>query len=220
MSAKSYYPAFLDLSGRKCVVFGGGHVALRKVRMLLEFGARTEVVAPELCAEMDGLRSDGSIEVRMRRFEPEDLEGAFVAIAATDDQNTNERIALEARERGVLVNVVDVPQLCDFIVPSYMRRGDLTLAISTSGTSPSLAKKVRTRLEKEFGEEYSALSKLAGEVRAEFKRNGTRASARDWESSLNIDLLIDLLKQGKEEEARTALVNAFTEERKATRHAR
>jgi len=219
MSANSYYPAFLDLSGRKCIVFGGGRVALRKVRMLLEFGARIEVVAPELCAEMEGLRSEGSIEARIRCFEPGDLAGAFVAIAATDDQNTNEHIASEARARGVLINVVDVPQLCDFVVPSYLRRGDLTIAISTSGGSPSLAKKVRIRLEKEFGEEYSALSKLAGEVRAEFKRHGTRTSASDWESALDIDLILDLLKQGKEEEARTTLVNAFSEERKATRHA-
>ena len=213
MSAKSYYPAFLDLAGRKCIVFGGGQVALRKVRMLLESGARVEVVAPELCVDMDRLHRDGSIEVRARRFEPGDLEGAFVAIAATDDQNTNERIASEARERKVLINVVDVPQLCDFIVPSYLRRGDLTIAISTSGGSPSLAKKVRTRLEQEFGEEYSALSRLTGEVRAEFKRNGIRVSASDWESALDVDSILDLIKQGKEEEARATLVNAFSVER-------
>jgi siroheme synthase-like protein len=220
MSASPYYPAFLDLSRRKCVVFGGGKVALRKVRMLRQFGARVEVVAPELCAEMDALRSDGSIEAKVRRFEPGDLESAFVAIAATDDSDTNERIASEARKRRVLVNVVDVPRLCDFIVPSYLRRGDLTIAISTSGASPSLSKKVRIRLEKEFGEEYSALSKLAGEVRAELKRNGIIAVASDWESALDLDLILDLLKQGKDEEARTTLVSALTSERKAIRHAR
>ena len=220
MTAKSYYPAFLDISGRRCIVFGGGHVALRKVRMLLEFRARVEVVAPELCVEMEALQADGLIEVRTGRFEPGDLDGAFVAIAATDDQDTNERIASEARERRVLINVVDVPKLCDFIVPSYLRRGDLTIAVSTSGGSPALAKKLRARLEKEFGDEYSALSKLAGDVRAEFKRKGIVASASDWESALDIDRILDLLRQGKEEEARTTLVNALDHERKAIRHAR
>jgi precorrin-2 dehydrogenase/sirohydrochlorin ferrochelatase len=101
-----------------------------------------------------------------------------------------------------------------------LRRGDLTIAISTSGGSPALAKKVRTRLEQEFGEEYSALSKLAGEVRAEFKRTGIKASASDWEAALDVDLLLDLLRQGKQEEARTTLVNAFNKQRKAIRHAR
>jgi precorrin-2 dehydrogenase/sirohydrochlorin ferrochelatase len=210
MKAASYYPAFLDLSGRRCVVFGGGRVALRKVMMLLEFGGRVEVVSPELCTEVRELEANQSIGVRQRGYRPEDLDGALLAIAATDDRATNEHIAAAARDRGVLINVVDVPGLCDFIVPAYLRRGDLTIAVSTSGTGPALARKVRMRLENEFCEEYTVLSRLVGEVRSGLKLKGIRADGRVWDAALDLDSILELLRQGKEQEAKAMLAGALT----------
>ncbi len=205
----SYYPAFLNLSGKKCAVFGGGQIALRKVKMFLDFGAEVEAISPELCPELVQLVSSGTINAVTRGYQPGDLRGVFFAIAATDDRNANVEIAREGRREGVLVNVVDVPELCDFIVPSYLRRGDLTIAISTTGQSPALARKIRARLEREFDEEYSALARLINDVRAEIKRQGIRVDADAWQEALDIDLLISLLKQGEVQEARTILINSL-----------
>jgi len=205
----SYYPVSLSISGKRCLVFGGGQVALRKVKMLLDFGAEVDVVSPELCHELALLVNSGKISVLPRGYQPGDLEGTFIAIAATDDKNINEEISIEGRERGVLVNVVDVPELCDFIVPSYVKRGDLTLAISTGGASPALARKLRTRLEKEFGEEYTALTRIVGEVRAEMRRQGVRVDGDAWQEALDIDSILALLKQGRKQEATATLLDSL-----------
>ncbi len=209
MKKLSYYPAFLNLNGKKCVVFGGGQVALHKVKMFLDFGAEVEVVSPELCPELVQLVSRRTIKAVTRGYQPGDLRDVFIAIAATDDRNTNVEIAREGRGKGVLVNVVDVPELCDFIVPAYLRRGDLTIAISTTGKSPALARKIRSRLEREFDEEYSALAQLIGDVRAKIKRQGIKVDSNTWQKALDLDLLISLLKQGKVQEARAILVNSL-----------
>ncbi len=205
----SYYPAFLNLSGKKCAVFGGGRVALRKVKMFLDFDAEVEVISPELCPELVQLVSSRMINAVTRGYQPSDLRDVFIAIAATDDRNANVEIARESRGEGVLVNVVDIPELCDFIVPSYLRRGDLTIAISTTGKSPALARKIRSRLEIEFDEEYSTLAQLIGDVRAEIKRQGIKVDSNAWQKALDLDLLISLLKQGEVQEARAILVNSI-----------
>ena len=219
MSSKMYYPAFLDLDGRSCVVVGGGKVALRKVEMLRESGARIKVVAPELCEELEAMNSDDLIEAEIRSFVPSDLDGAAVAIAATDDRATNERVAAEARSKSVLVNVVDFPTLCDFIVPSYLRRGDITIAVSTSGSSPALAKKMRIALEAEFGKEYADLAEIVGQVRAQLKREGVRVSAGEWDLALDIGPLLGLLRKGEHDKAKRALIKTLNQDRKATQHA-
>ncbi len=195
----AYYPIFLNISGRRCVVVGGGQVALRKVTTLLEHRAVVEVISPDLCAGLSQLAEKGEIGVFQREYQSGDLEGAVIAIAATDDRNTNLAVAKEARARAVLVNVVDDAGNSDFIAPAYVRRGDVTIAVSTAGRSPALARKIRTKLEKDFGEEYASLAGLLGEVRSEVKRQGIKIDGDAWQEALDLDLLSELLrKEGKE----------------------
>ena len=170
-----YYPAFLDLSGRLAVVVGGGQVAARKSASLLRAGARLRLVAPETHAETRALMARGNIEHRARGFIPQDLEGAALVISATDDEDLNRQVAAEAEKRGILVNVVDVPELCSFIVPAVVRRGGLLLAISTSGASPAAARKVRQELEKFFGPAWAPYLNLMAAVRKRVLAQGRPA---------------------------------------------
>ena len=201
----AYYPVSLNISGRKCVVVGGGQVALRKAKALLEHGADVEVISPDLCPELVQLAGSGEIRVLAREYQPGDLKKAFVAIAATDDTEVNQRVVTEARNGAVLVNVVDDAENSDFIVPSYLRRGEVTIAVSTSGRSPALARKIRTRLEKELGDEYASLIHLIGEVRAEVKREGMKVDGDRWQKALDLDLLLELISRGDGEKARAIL---------------
>ena len=203
----AYYPLFLKISGKRCVVVGGGQVARRKVRGLLEYGANVEVISPDPCRELNKLGETGEIKVLRRRYQAGDLREAFLAIAASDNGDTNRQVVKEAQERAVLVNVADDPENSDFIVPSYMRRGNMTIAVSTGGVSPALARKIRTRLEKEIGAEYASLVRLVGEVRAQVKRQGIKVTGDDWQEALDLDLIIDLLKKGDEKKAKAVLLN-------------
>jgi precorrin-2 dehydrogenase/sirohydrochlorin ferrochelatase len=160
-----YFPAFLDLRGKLCVVAGGGRVAERKVRNLLKAGALVKVIGPELTESLLRLKLKGKIIHRARLFRSRDLHGAVLSIAATDDRATNERVFRQAYKLKIPVNVVDDPAHSSFIVPSLVERGDLLLAVSTSGQSPALAKLLRQKLQKEMGPEYSFLLKLLGAVR-------------------------------------------------------
>ena len=202
----AYYPVFLNISGRRCVVAGGGQVALRKVRVLLEHGADVEVISPNLCPELAQLAESGEIRVLNREYQTGDLRDALVAIAATDNDEVNQRLAKEAHKRAVLVNVVDDAGNSDFIVPSYLRRGEITIAVSTAGKSPALARKIRTKLEKELGDEYAALARLVSEVRAEARQQKIEVDGDGWQEALNLESLIDLLRKGKKEKARDVLI--------------
>lgn len=202
VSSPSYYPVFLDIAGKRCVVVGGGQVALRKVKTLLEYGAKVEVISPELCPELAAITE---ISVRHRQYQPGDLKGAFLAIVATNNHEINHRIAGEARSQGVLVNVVDDAEYCDFILPSLVRRGDMTIAVSTAGRSPALARKLRTRLEQDFGGEYAVLVRLIDEVRLELKQRGIAVDSETWQEALELDLLTGLVKLGQTEKARVLL---------------
>jgi len=169
------YPIVLNLSGRRALVVGGGEVALRKARALADAGAHVRVVAPKLVA---GFTEDGRFECAAARYEKGHLEGARIAVAATDDEAVNRQVAEDARAAGVLVNVVDRPEECNFIVPAQVRRGDLLIAISTSGTAPALAKRLRERLEKEFGPEYATYLAVLREVREDLKKRNIPADLR------------------------------------------
>ena len=203
----AYYPVFLNINGKKCVVVGGGQVALRKVKTLLEHGAVVEVVSPNLGSELSQLAESGQIRLLQRSYRAGDLQDAVIVIAATNDRNTNLEVAKEARKRGVLVNVVDDAESSDFIAPSYLRRGDVTIAVSTGGRSPALARKIRTRLEKDFGDEYAALALLLDEVRAEVKRQGIKVNGDAWQETLDLGLLSDLLRKGQGEKAKAILLD-------------
>lgn len=202
-----YYPLFLNISEKRCVVAGGGSVALRKVKTLLEHGAEVIVISPDLCSGLTGLAENGQIQVHRRQYRQGDLKDVFIAVAATDNKDINREIMNEARTEAVLINIVDDAENSDFIVPAHMRREDITIAVSTAGKSPALARKIRTKLEKEFGEEYSNLCKLISETRYEIKKQGLNISNEDWQQSLDLDTLIDLLKKGDREKAKTFLYN-------------
>jgi len=204
---QAFYPMFLNISRKKCVVVGGGHIALRKVRALLEHGASVEVISPDLCPELIELEKSGRIGILHRQYQPGDLQKALIAIAATDNSDINQQVIKEAQGKAVLVNAVDDPGNSDFIVPSYVRRGDITIAVSTAGRSPALARKIRARLEKELGDEYASLVNLIGEVRAEVRRQGIKVSGDDWQEALDLDSMVDLLKRGDVEKAKAVLLD-------------
>jgi len=205
-TSQEFYPLFLKISGKKCVVVGGGGVTRRKVKALLEHGASVEVISPDPCPELAKLGETGEIKLLRRGYQPGDLRGAFLAIAASDSRALNRQVAKEAQEKAVLVNVADAPENSDFILPSYLRRGALTIAVSTAGVSPALARKIRTRLEEEIGDEYASLVRLVGEVRAELKRKKIKITADDWQEALDLDLILGLLKKGEEKKVRAVLL--------------
>lgn len=163
--SKAYYPVYLDLNGRLAVIIGAGNVAQRKARTLAGYGADVVIVAPEVSPDLLELESEGLVSIEQRGYVRGDLEGAFLAVCATDSEEVNRAVFAEAEERGCLVNVVDVPELCNFIVPSIVRRGSLQIAISTGGAAPTVAKRLRKRFQAEFGEEWADYVELLGEVR-------------------------------------------------------
>jgi precorrin-2 dehydrogenase/sirohydrochlorin ferrochelatase len=169
------YPIFLGLQGRRALVVGGGKVALRKAETLADAGAEVRVVAPELAPE---LRRDGRFECIGEPYSARHMKGMFVAVAATDDEAVNARVAADARAAGMLVNVVDRPALCDFIVPSVIERGRLLIAISTGGAAPSFSRKTRERFEKEFGPEYAVLLDALADVRQRYKAGALPEATR------------------------------------------
>jgi len=159
------FPMFLKLEGRQILVVGAGKVGEPKIAGLLDTGAHILVVALDATPAVREWAREGKIELSVRAFSSDDLVGAFLAVVATSSRNLNERIYHEAQRRGVLCNVVDVPDLCDFFYPSVVRRGDLQIAVSTSGKSPSLAQKIRQQLERQFGPGYAAWVAELGETR-------------------------------------------------------
>ena len=159
------FPMFLKLEGKQVLVVGAGKVGEPKIAGLLETGARIRVVALAASPEVRAWARAGKVDLAVRAFSPDDLAGAFLAVVATSSRSVNERIYHEAQGRGVLCNVVDVPDLCDFFYPAVVRRGDLQIAVSTAGQSPSLSQKIRQQLEKQFGPGYAFWVAELGETR-------------------------------------------------------
>lgn len=162
---KSLFPIFVKLEGRPVLVVGAGKVGEQKIRGLLATGAQIRVVAPELTDAVQAWAQSGELTVERRAFLPSDLDNAFLAVVATSSPKLNEYIFEEAHRRGVLCNVVDVPEYCDFYYPAVVQRGDLQIAISTAGQSPSLAAQIRQQLERRFGPGYSDWVAELGETR-------------------------------------------------------
>ena len=162
-----YYPVFLDIRDARVLVVGGGTVAQRKIETLLDYGADIHVVSRELTDALARLIASGRVHLLAEQFDETHLDGAFIVFSATDDAALNREVSRQARARGILINAVDQPADCTFIVPSTVRRGDLTIAVSTSGKSPALAKTLRRELETRFGHEYEAYVALLGRVREE-----------------------------------------------------
>jgi precorrin-2 dehydrogenase/sirohydrochlorin ferrochelatase len=160
-----YYPILVDLKGRKVLVVGGGKVAYRKIVTLLDHGASVEVIARDLDRPLAELVEKGLIRNGGQEFCVDHLNGVFLVIAATSDAELNRRVSEKAQEKGLLVNAVDQPADCNFIVPSILRRGDLVVSVSTSGKSPAFARKIRKDLEEHFGDEFESFLTVMGRLR-------------------------------------------------------
>jgi len=196
-----YYPIFLRVAGRPCLVVGGGTVAEHKVDALLRAGARVTVISPELTSKLASRAADGSITYHRRRYVAGDLHGAALAYAATDDAALHRQMADDAAAAGVLLNVVDHPGLCDFIAPAVMQRGDLLIATSTSGASPAMAKRIRRNLEQTFGPEYAdALQILACLRRRLAERALSFAERQRILGALVDSSLVEYLRDGRTDE--------------------
>jgi len=169
---------FLKLDGRRCLVVGAGAIAEGKIGGLIADDARILVVAPEATAQVQNWAGEGKIDWERRRFQPSDLEGMFLVVAATSSTAVHEEIYSEAQKRRVLCNIVDVPHLCDFFYPAIVRRGSLQIAISTAGESPALSQRLRKELEQQFGPEYEAWVAAIGDVRAELATRDLSADDR------------------------------------------
>jgi precorrin-2 dehydrogenase len=199
---RKVYPVNLLLEGKPCVVIGGGPVAERKVRSLLEAGARVRVVAPGVTPRIAAWAEERRVEWRRAEATEQDLSDAFLVIAATDDREVNARVAAWAEPAGKLINAVDQPDECNFIVPATVRRGPVLLTVSTGGDSPALAKRLREDLERHIGPEYGELAEMLGRLREEVTSaiRTQRERAEAWERVLDSEAL-ELLRQGKREEA-------------------
>lgn len=205
------YPIFLEVRGRLCLVVGGGAVAERKVRGLLEQGALVRVVSPTLTPALAAEAAAGHLVHRSRPFAPADLEGAFLAFAATDDPAVNAAVAAAAEAARIPVNVADDPSRSTFLVPSTLKRGDLAVAVSTGGASPALAKRLRAELEEKVGEEYAALARLLGEARREVLRGVPDPTRRHALLTRLPEDLHRAFREGGEQAARTLLASLLRE---------
>lgn len=204
----SLFPLFMKLAGKQCLVVGAGKVGESKIGGLIDKGARIHVVAIAASGPVREWALAGKIELELRAFSAGDLDGKFLAVVATATNSLNELIYHEAQRRGVLCNVVDVPEYCDFFYPAVVRRGDLQIAISTAGQSPSLAQRIRQQLERQFGEGYAAWVEQLGET-----RRLIRASDLDKETKWE---LLHSLASREAFEAALAKVPALSAKREET----
>jgi precorrin-2 dehydrogenase / sirohydrochlorin ferrochelatase len=200
------YPVFLDIRGKLCVVVGGGRVARRKVKGLLAAGAAVRVISPKVGSQLAVLVDEGKIEWVSRTYAEGDLHDAFLVFAATDDRRTQELICRHAAADQQLVNVADDPGRCNFYVPSLFRRGDLTIAVSTSGKSPAVAALIRKELENSFGPEYVVLLEIMAQVRQQLgTEENTQAERKKIYKKILGDDILHWIKTRKMEKVRAHL---------------
>ncbi len=194
------YPVSLVVAGRRCVVVGGGTVAARKVAALLDAGADVVVVAPEVCAEI----RDMPVQVEERPYTAGDLDRAWLAIAATDDPEVNRRVHADGHHARVWVNAADDPAACAFTLPAVLRRGPVSVAVSTGGHSPALAGWLRDQIAAQLGPEIGRLAELLSEARDELQAAGRSTEGLDWRKALDSDML-ELIRKGLVAQARERL---------------
>ncbi len=195
----SYYPIFLNLQAKRCLVVGGGEIASRKVQGLLEAGAVVMVVSPALTEALLGLAQQGAIQYAARPFQDDDVVGCALVVGATNQPAVNDAICKAARQRGIWVNIVDTPDACDFIAPAIVRRGALQIAISTGGNSPTLAKRIRAQLEQIYGPEYAEFLAWLGEERERIRQQVVNPAARKARYEQLVDLAWGYAAQVREQ---------------------
>jgi precorrin-2 dehydrogenase / sirohydrochlorin ferrochelatase len=198
-----YYPVSLDLKDKKCLVIGGGKVAERKIIALLECKAMVYVVSPKVTSYVDNLANKGKIYLEKRTYQKSDIKDSFLVIGATDDELVNKEIAINCNIDNVLLNIVDDPVKCNFILPAVLRRGSLSISISTEGKSPLLARRIKEKLEKDFDESYQEFIDLLGTVRVfvinEIKDPEERL--KKFNQIIDSDIL-ELIRRGENEKVK------------------
>ena len=203
-----YYPIHLDIQDKNCLVVGGGGVGTRKVQTLLKCGAIVTVVSPEISDRLRVLAESARLTLKPRPYRSEDIEGMFLVIGASDDETLNRQISSDAERRNTLCNIADRPEKCNFILPSILRRDDLVITISTSGRSPALAKKLRQKLERQFGQEYGDFLKLMGAIRSRLLSQAHEPEAHKPLFEQLIDSnLIALIQDGKTQDINALLAD-------------
>lgn len=205
-----YYPVFLDIQDRICLVVGGGQVGTRKVQTLLKCGARVTVISPQVTPELAALTEQGRIAWKTRAYRPSDLDQAFLVIGATDDQALNRQIHKASEKVGRLCNIADQPELCNFVLPSIVNQGDLSIAISTAGKSPAFAKHLRRQLQTQYGPEYGRFLDLMGAVRKRLlaTEHAPEAHKPLFERLINENLL-EMIKTDDREEINRILAEVL-----------
>jgi precorrin-2 dehydrogenase len=207
-----YYPVYLDIENRPCLVIGGGGVGTRKVRGLLAYGAHVTVVSPQLSDPLQSFANEGAIAWRNRLYEANDLQGMFLVFGATDDDELNRKIHADAEANNILCNIADRPAVCNFILPSIVQRGDLSIAISTSGKSPAFAKRLRKDLEKQFGVEYGTFLEMMGRIRQKLLSQAHEPEAHKHLFEQLIDGgLLKFLKEAEEKRTDRLLLEVLGE---------
>lgn len=197
-----YYPAFLDLRGKRCLVVGGGNVAARKARVLAQAGAEVRVVAPEIGPELKRMRD---VDCRHERYSSRHLEGVWLVIAATGDPRVQQAVWRDASRRGLLCNAADAPTRSNFVAPAVLTRRDLQVAVSTGGASPALARRLRLLLRKTIGPEYGALVELLAELRPRVMAEVPAARRARVFHRMAGSAALDLLRAGRRRDARQLL---------------
>jgi precorrin-2 dehydrogenase/sirohydrochlorin ferrochelatase len=187
-----YYPVFLDIKDKKCVIVGGGEVAARKAERLLDCGAKVVVISPKLTPELAALKDKNLISHITAEYSGDLIDKAALIVGATDDEKTNARISSDARGKGIPVNIVDDPQKCDFILPALVQRGDLAIAVGTGGKSPALARHLREELEATYGSEYEIFLNVLGTLRVKMEKNA--GAGKEWFDSLMAAGILNLIK--------------------------
>ncbi len=212
---RALYPMFVDVEGRRCLVVGGGPVATERVAKLIDHGAVVRLVSPEITPELADMVASGAVaEHRARAYRPEDLDDCLLVVAATNLDAINRMVWQDAEARDLLCNVATAPELCGFVVPSVVRRGELAIAVTTGGASPVVAAHVRRRLETMFGPEWEALVDLMRDLRGELKaRHPDVAARRRAVERLMESDVIRLLADGDEDGARALALRALDVER-------
>ena len=205
-----HYPVYLNLTGKKCLVFGGGPIAEDKIAKLQSTGAQVTIVSPTVTPNLQALAHRGDFQWQPREYQAGDMEGAFLSIAATNDRQVNHEIFQEAERLGVLINVVDGPEQCTFIAPAVVRRGQVTLAISTGGASPALARKLREALTEDAVLEWADLARVLSLARKVVKKRGLTVDPQRWQCCITTELL-QLAQSGHEDQALSSLLSRLTD---------
>lgn len=204
-----YYPIYLDIENRNAVIIGGGNVCARKAEAMLNYGARVTIVAPEFTDEIEKWAHEGQLQLRRKKYDESDLEGANIVIASTDDEAVNTKIAADCRRRRIPVNVVDVTHLCEFIVPAIVDKGSVQIAVSTGGRSPALARTLKEDLQRLVGPEYDEVNQLLGTLREGAKKVlPTDVDRKEFFDGIIAAGILDMLRAGRRREAYEAIARA------------